>query len=488
MRGGCVQSQQPSVDPSPTPRMAPLTCSIPPLSCSTPLCSRAPLHALQPASAVLYTEGKHSNTSPTTAPVLSVTAAFRLSIYSLPHSPTPTHCISTALTSEMSESSPDALTTELTHLITFYEESGSPFDAALLRHTAAALSSSSPASASLQRIFRPFSSLSLKALHGAAIGPRWNGAWRSLVFREVDPALTSAYPSAANAWQGDADAFWRRMLALMEQYEEDVKEFMGHEPQTNEVNRCLAFLPCYLLLEQRFKGLPLVGYEIGASAGLNTLWPHFHFALTNDGSVTWGDKESPVRLSTEWRGLPIPAELAAAPLRVTRVVGCDQRRIDLSNEAEALRLRCYVWSNQKERLERLDAAVHMAQQRGVQVEEGDAADWTEANVQLMEGSVTVLYHSFVWRYLPSITRRRIEAHMRKLGEEATETSPLAWLSQEEREEEDTSNGFAGIAVRLRAWPGDVDVTVAECHPHCRWVDVKSLDPIPNSSSSSNGTS
>ena len=93
-----------------------------------------------------------------------------------------------------------------------------------------------------------------------------------------------------------------------------------------------------------------------------------------------------------------------------------------------------------------------------------------------------MYHSFVWQYLPEDTQARITAHMRKMGERATERSPLAWLTMEERERDDPQRKTTTGARRGRhphsAWPGGRPITVAECHPHCRWINVLNVSPIP----------
>ena len=328
----------------------------------------------------------------------------------------------------------------------------------------------------IQRLFSRWQGQSVRALHEAAIGPRWTGAWHCLALRQVDPPLTAAFPSAPH-WTGDADAFFARIVALAGPHSADVTGLMRHHPQTNEVNRCIGLLPAYLLLAQRFPRLPLLCHEVGASAGLNLLWSHFHFALNNDSSVDWGSPSSPIQLRTEWRGLPIPPSLASTSVHVSVAVGCDRTPIDLTDEAEVLRLRSYVWSEQRERAERLLTAIKMAQKQGVRVEQGEAADWVEGRVKLNAGSVTVLYHSFVWQYLDEGTRERVRTHMRRLGEQASEEAPLAWLSMEERGEEETTEGFASIPVKLTMYPGGEEVVVAECHPHCRWVEVKRVAPL-----------
>ena len=267
------------------------------------------------------------------------------------------------------------------------------------------------------------------------------------------------------------------MQSVLERRHDAVVSFMQHEPQTNETNRSLALLPGFLLLARSFPGLPLACFEIGASAGLNTLWPSFHYQLDNDGRLSWGDPLSPVRLSSQWSGAAFPAGLLSAKLSVRSVRGSDQRPVDLSQPDERLRLRSYVWPTQRERVERLQRAMELAQQRPVQVEQADAADWTERQLQLQPGVVSVLYHSVVWQYLPAATRARITAHMQRLGQQATAASPLAWLSMEPGDEDgwhdaNSSGHGKDHAVRLTLWPGGSTQLLAMCGPHGNWMEMK----------------
>ena len=381
------------------------------------------------------------------------------------------------MSASASPSSYAELIGELDAVCPFYEHSGSLFDAAVLQRTSRALAdTSNPVFTPIQRIFDPWKGQSVHSLHEAAIGPRWTGAWHCLAFRHVDAQLTAAFPSAPH-WTGDADAFFERILALAEPHRADVEAFMRHHPQTNETNRCIGLLPAFLLLAQRFPHTPLRCHEMGSSAGLNLLWPHFHYTLDNQTAVTWGSPSSPLHLTTDWRGLPIPPSLASTPISITSALGCDRHPIDLTDDAEVLRLRSYVWSEQQQRADRLLAAIQLAQEKGVRVEQAEAADWVERSVRVQRGSVTVLFHSFLWQYLDEEARGRARRHMENVGGDASEDAPLAWLSMEESGEEKATEGFAKISVKLTVWPGGEEVVVAECHPHCKFVDIKRVEPL-----------
>lgn len=82
-------------------------------------------------------------------------------------------------------------------------------------------------------------------------------------------------------------------------------------------------------------------------------------------------------------------------------------------------------------------------------------------MRLTPGATTVLFHSVVWQYLAEPTRARIAAHIEALGAAATRESPLAWLSFEPPIDAIVPR----VDVRLRLWPGEVDLRLGRAHPH-----------------------
>ena len=135
---------------------------------------------------------------------------------------------------------------------------------------------------------------------------------------------------------------------------ERLARFVDHEPQTNEVRRSACLAPGFLALAEA-KPLPMRIFELGASAGLNQLWDRYAYDLGDAGA--WGPPDSPVRIPTDWRGPPPPLD---ARIEVTERAACDRKPVDLADPAARQRLRAYVWADQRDRLDRLDAAVAAA--------------------------------------------------------------------------------------------------------------------------------
>ena len=252
-----------------------------------------------------------------------------------------------------------------------------------------------------------------------------------------DPAVLDGIARAAAAWP-------------------DMPQWLMNPPQTNEVMRSAVFLAGFLQVA-RTQGLPLRLLEMGASGGLNLLWDRYRFKL---GDTVWGPENSPVRLEPQWHGpSPEPADIAIASRK-----GVDQLPIDLADPEQRFRLMSYVWADQAERLARVRGALELACQDPPMVEKGDAADWVERELaDLPAGQTTVLYHSYVWQYLPRETQRRIRAALEAAGRRASANAGLAHLALE------SANGTELTHLTLALWPGGETRVLAEAHPHGRWV-------------------
>lgn len=136
--------------------------------------------------------------------------------------------------------------------------------------------------------------------------------------------------------------------------------------QTNEVLRCTALLLAFDRLADEGIG-PLGVVEIGASAGLNLLCDRYSYDYAGLGTV--GDRASPVRLSTTFRGARRPP-LPRVP-RVASRTGIDLLPIDVRDAAATRWLQACLFGDQLERQKRLRAALQVAQAAPPSVVKGD---------------------------------------------------------------------------------------------------------------------
>jgi hypothetical protein len=325
---------------------------------------------------------------------------------------------------------------------------GSAFSAALLDRAASDIEEGGP----LADLVAPWRALDTRGLLTEAIPLRWLGCAHDLVLSGEAPAAAAAYPTPGQP--GDPEAAWSALSWAMRAEPARFAEFMNHEPQTNEVRRSVCLLPGFLTLANETR-LPLRLFEIGASAGLNQLWDRYRYDLGEAGA--WGDQTSPVRLDTAWSGPPPPL---AAPVAVTSRAACDRKPVDIRDPVARRRLKAFLWPDQFERLERLEAALGMGLQANTRVEAEDAVTWTARRAAPQAGAATVLFHSIFWGYMPADSQAALRAAIAELGARSTAEAPFAWLRMEP-----DPNQLATIDLRLSLWPGGEDRLLATVHPH-----------------------
>ncbi len=296
----------------------------------------------------------------------------------------------------------------------------------------------------------------LPAWHGDtgadAVPLRVAGALHALALSGRDVELAALYPPRQEP--GDLAA---AVASAMVDHGDVVAEYLAVAPQTNEIGRSAVLLPGFAAVALA-TGLPLSTFEIGASAGLNQLWHHYRYAL---GDAAWGDAGSGVLIRCEWRGAapPLPERIDVASH-----AACDVSPIELQHEGAALRLMSYVWADQRERLDRLRAAITLAQRLQVHVEAADALTWTQDVLATQRtGCATVIYHSVMWQYMPEPTRNGLRGLIEATGSHATRQAPLAWLAFEPPDND------ARMLLTLTLWPGGERRVLAEAHPHGQWV-------------------
>jgi hypothetical protein len=282
-----------------------------------------------------------------------------------------------------------------------------------------------------------------------ALALRMAGALHGLALTDEAPALGANYPPAAASIEQLRPVIREAVL----KHQSAIRAFLVSPPQTNEVGRSGVLVGGFLEIAKE-TGLPLRCLEIGASAGLNTIWDRYHYRL---GAVGWGDPHSPVSIAPSWEGPSPPVD---APLRVIERHACDIAPVDLEDPAQRLRLRAYIWADQRERLSRLESAIDLARAHGPIVDQADAADWVTTRLrEPAEGSATVLYHSIMWQYMPPGTQADILASLERAGDRATSAAPFAWLRLE------PLASASGFELRMTLWPGAREFQLAVAHPH-----------------------
>ncbi len=324
------------------------------------------------------------------------------------------------------------------------EALGSPLYAGLLNHAAEDLRSGGPTRAVLEG--------HLDDPGRTALALRMLGGVHALVLTGRAAELAAYYPSAggkADAGPG-AELAWPAMRKVLADQGDDVRAWLGHPPQTNEVGRgaALAGALCQLVVEVDH---PIRLIEIGASAGLNLRADQFR--ITGEGA-SFGPADSPVQMPGAWLGrVPV-----AAPVRIVERTGGDLAPVDPVSEAGRLRLSAYVWADQLGRFQRLRGACDLAA-RIPAVLRTEPASETIARIRPEPGTWTVLWHSIMRQYLDAEQNAALDAGVAAIGEQATDSARFAHVSLE------LIMATQDTPVELTTWPGGIRRRLGTAPPH-----------------------
>jgi len=302
--------------------------------------------------------------------------------------------------------------------------------------------------------------------------------WQGLTLKDAMPlrlagglhylALSGEDARAARVYSGqitDQGQVDRLVCELVETFDTLLLPWLDGPPQTNEAGRSASIMAGLLWLAQRVTPRFEL-FELGASAGVNTMLDRYRFML---GKTETGPQASPMRIEPEWRGSGSPP---AAPetFAILSVRGCDINPVDLTDPESALRLKSYVWPDAPQRMARIDVAIQLAQDNPPVLSAQDAGDFVaEALVRPQrEGVTRAMFHSIMWQYLPPATQDTIRSLFEQAGEQATPERPLAWIALE------TDPATFRHELTVRYWSGangdGEPRLLAHAHPHGAWVE------------------
>jgi hypothetical protein len=297
----------------------------------------------------------------------------------------------------------------------------------------------------------------------SALALRFTGAVNRLAVDGREPGLAAAFRELSVK----PSAVWPHFKAVLERRSALLREMVDHRAQTNEVGRCAPLLAGFLTVSAEAE-LPLRLLEVGASAGLNLRFDRYRY-LAQDFS--WGPQDSAVQIGFELAGQgEFPS---AAPIEVVERRGCDLSPIDPGAAEGELTLLSYIWPDQAFRIERMRAAIAIAQETPVAIDRDGGASWIGRELaKSPAGIATVVFHSFVAQYMGREERATFLDNLGRAGERASASTPLAWLRME----------LAGdlADVRLTTWPGGDERLLARADIHGSPVEMRSrpngIDP------------
>ncbi len=289
-----------------------------------------------------------------------------------------------------------------------------------------------------------------------ALALRVAGGLHALHLAGAAPDLAPLYAGAG----GDDAAIIADVIA---RHEAALMPWLDGPPQTNEAGRSSNYIAAMLWLAERGLAPHFDCIEIGSSAGINLMIDRYHYDL---GGVQIGPADAVMRFTPEWRGPP-PHDM---PFSFAGLRGSDIAPVDLTDPAQALRLRAYIWPEHHVRFARMDTAIALAGEQKPDLVAMNAADFVEAQLAKPQaaGTTRVLMHSIVWQYVPVDQRGRVTTAMEAAGARATAARPLAWVALE------ANRTVHHHELVVRYWNGgDGDGAshmLAHAHAHGAWVE------------------
>ena len=332
------------------------------------------------------------------------------------------------------------------------EENGAPATARVIRALAGVRASDTATG----RRIADWPGLTLKD----AMPLRLAGGFHHLLLTGADDRLAEVYAGAIT----DQTAVDALVLDLTHKFDARLLPWLDGTPQTNEAGRSASIIAGLLWLAQRVRARQFDLFELGASAGVNTMIDRYFFRL---GDTEVGPSDSPMRIVPAWRGASPPAPPAG--FGIASVKGCDIAPIQLADPDAALRLKAYVWPDAAERMARIDAAIALAGHQPPDLVAADAGDFAAEMLARPreQGTARVMFHSIMWQYMPTATQARITAAFEASGAETPDT-PLGWIALE------TDPATFRHELRVRLWDGDAhrgeEHLLSHAHPHGAWVE------------------
>jgi hypothetical protein len=284
-----------------------------------------------------------------------------------------------------------------------------------------------------------------------------------LVLEGNAPELAKFYPSAGGTV--DLDLAWTAFSQAIQQNLDRLSQYIAVAVQMNDIERSAGLLGGFGLIAEKTK-LPLRLLEIGASAGLNLRWDHYHYQWRGG---SWGAPNSLVRFKNIFAGNSptLPSTIA-----VVERIGCDLNPIDVEDPAGRLTLLSYVFPDETDRIRDLRAAIDIARKVPCDVQKANAADWLASRLERPAVTVgTVVFHSIMWQYMSAFEQQRVARIIEEAGSRASADAPLAWLRMEPGHDRPLTQGYE---VTLRIYPGFHERVIAifqhACHvPSVEWL-------------------
>jgi hypothetical protein len=273
--------------------------------------------------------------------------------------------------------------------------------------------------------------------------------------------LATYYPSITKNYQ-EALPFELFKAFCLDHQKEIIAIEQSKMVQTNALNRSAYLMP---ILSSLFEGKQVNLIDIGTSAGLTLNFDKYEYYY-ND-KYYYGN--SPVKIKSAIKAGTKPPFKQMVTLN--KKIGIDQNPLDLKESDNANWLKALVWADRLERLEKIEAAITIANQEDIQFIKASTLKEFEFIFQNQaEHLPLVIYHTHtLYQFTP--TER---AAFRDLLDQIGANRDLIYLAAEHHKVFDTDYGMNGVLVVLTQYrKGEkTNRVVAVTNGHADWIKWK----------------
>ncbi len=251
------------------------------------------------------------------------------------------------------------------------------------------------------------------------------------VLAGVAHPIAAYYPSVGGTRMPDADLPETLLDFVRSERVALLAHLRTRHTQTNEIGRCAVLWPALQSIAQQRAQPKLALFDFGSSAGLNLgvddYGYRYHSAQARFEAGAVGVPGRPV-IDCQWLGSAPP--LSVGEWRLVERIGADPAAIDIRDAAARRWLAACLWPHDRERAQRLQQALALAQQRPEQRRVLQAQDCVAALeawlCRLPQGVQPVLFNSWVLHYLDAESLVAMRQRLATLMQQ----SALMWLSAE----------------------------------------------------------
>lgn len=276
---------------------------------------------------------------------------------------------------------------------------------------------SSPLYRRLSAVVAADPSLVALAAHArAGQGPTFAffGAVHAVLLGGAQHELAEYYPSVLDQSARPVDdRAGDALISFAHEHASQLREILQTRlVQTNHVQRAVGLRLGLAAVASSLGSRRAHLLEVGSSAGLVIRHARYGYQL---GGQSFGDRSSPIQLSTEWRSeSPVP-DLDLVPT-LASTTGIDLNPLNPEHEDDRRWLEALVWPENREQTQLMRVALRHAADAPVTILAGDAVDrcpeWAQG---LPSGEARIVFHCAVRMHVPTERRALFDQAIDNIG-------------------------------------------------------------------------